>query len=261
MTWLSKNRGQIGGALFGPVGAFWGSQKDKARNANEDYFSQLGDYANTLRGRADEAYGEAGERPTYEIPDSVKQSLALMEELSKEKAPATADMPTLNELPGLDKIMNRIQSGQAGQVGAIKELGAGSGASIGAVNEIGRGTDTMMEDLAIENSKFKAGEAEKKAMWDTDAAWKKAQWEQRNKLNYAGALGQMGEYEDKEFQYNEADPYAINMNRGDMFLGAGDQAYYNTMGMQAGYANEQAQNSQDMLMKLASFGIQAAPML
>jgi hypothetical protein len=245
--------------LTHPVQSFAFKQAG-AQRQQQDYFSELGSYADTLRKRASEAYAEAGERPTYEIPQSVRDSLAIMEELSRQKAPATADMPTLTEMPGVDQILDRVQSGQAGQIQAAKELGAGAGASIGAVNRIGGQYDDIVQNIGIENARFAAEQAEKKAYYDTDAAFRAAQWERGGKLGYADALNRFGQYEDQAFQLNQLDPYNIAMNRGDMFQFAGDKAYYDLLGTKTGLAQEQAQSSKDYLMQLANMGIKMAPL-
>jgi hypothetical protein len=223
--------------------------KYHARQATDDYFSQMDSYAKDLHAKAANAYEEAGDRPLYEIPDSVKQSLEIMKVLSNEKAPATADMPTLTELPGTSKLLDRVQTNTAGKLSSINQAGAESGASIGAMSTIGGRNDQMMEDLAIKNAQFMATQENQKAAYDTNTAWKNSQFERGNKLNYASALNQYGQFEDKQFQYNEADPYNINMNRGDAFQFAGDQAYYDNLGNRAGYANEQYQNSVDRIFQ------------
>jgi len=124
------------------------------------------------------------QRPVYQVPNSVKQSTNIAENL------ASGDMPGFSTLQG----MIDTQSGQA--LNTIKQ---GSPNSSGAVADILGKTLDAKNKATMANAEFK-----------TNAAG-----------NLQNALGIQGQYEDKGQQYNNIQNYEEKANASSALTGAG----------------------------------------
>lgn len=123
-------------------------------------------------------------RPEYEIPAEDKAALAL--------AKARAADPNM---PGQQALEDRISLSTSNALAAGREGG------------------NVQEVLpAIQSSENKA---------NRELGIAAAEDQNRDLLNYQGALNQMGQRKDLEFQMNEFAPYAQNYQEGRQMVGAG----------------------------------------
>ena len=123
--------------------------------------------------RQREAEGMWANRPDMEVPESVNEMIEKYRE-----------MAGMDRLPGQDIMEGNIQSQTATGIDAIKSMQSGAG-GLGAVTQMVAGQQDKFSDMGMNLAKMV----------------------NENKGRLAGALGQKGEYEQKAWEWNKAQPW------------------------------------------------------
>jgi hypothetical protein len=149
-------------------------------------------------------------RPEYEIPASIRRSLGLAESEASQTS-----------MPGYSTMLENIQSSTARGLNSLKET---SSNILGGVSDILGKETGALKDLGYQNALFRNTAKDK----------------------LSSALNRFGEYEDKEFQMNEMQPYLDRMEASRQLKDAGLR---NIMGgLQAGIGGYfDAKGSEDIL--------------
>ena len=122
---------------------------------------------------------QAGERPQYEVPDSLDKMIQMYQTMSNQG------------LPGQGQMERSIQDQTARSVSQAAQLADSPVAALTALNSAQQREAGALRDL------------------QTRAAAYRAQAQQ----NYAQATGQRAQYEDQQWRQNQLLPWEINMNR------------------------------------------------
>lgn len=121
----------------------------------------------------------AGDRPEYEIPESVDKMIEMYRQMSQ------------TGLPGEDIMKQDIQSQTARTAGTAGQL---ADSSVGALTALG-------------------GAQQREAQALRDLQVRSAQYRQQNQQNYAQAVGSRSQYEQEQWRQNQLLPWEIDMNR------------------------------------------------
>ncbi len=97
------------------------------------------------------------------------------------------------KMPGATQFENQIQGATAQGMSAIGEMGAGA-ESIGALAGLYGNQMNQMQNLAAQNASYQA----------------------QGQQSYMNALQGLGDWQQQQWQWNEADPYLQAMNRLDI---------------------------------------------
>lgn len=117
-------------------------------------------------------------RPEMMVPDAIRQMVDL------------SHGQMYQRMPGATHYEGQIQGATAAGLSAIKGMSAGA-EGIGAVADLFGGQMGAMRDLAIGDASFR----------------------QQGQQNYLNALQGLGQWEQQAWQWNEADPYMMAMQR------------------------------------------------
>ena len=151
-------------------------------------------------------------RPTYTEPKSISDLVNYSRGLSM-----------ANDIPGGDLYRNQIQGATAAGMTAAKELGSGAEA-YGALGKLVSGENSSFRSLAEKTASYVSG----------------------NQSKYMGALGQEAGYQDKAWQWNEADPYLMAAKKAAQLRDSGLKNQYAGLGNLAGTGAEYMSNSMPM---------------
>lgn len=139
-------------------------------------------------------------RPDYEIPDAVNKMVGL------------AQGQMFQRLPGATNYENMIQGSTAGALSSLKQMGAGA-ESMGAIADLYANQMSSFQGLAGQEAGFR----------------------QQGQDRYMSALEGLGEYQQKEFQWDKAMPYMDAMQRASQLEAAGREnkmhGYNNKLGV------------------------------
>jgi hypothetical protein len=126
------------------------------------------------QGMIDEAQSlsAAYQRPELQTPQAIK----MMMDMSQGRM--------YQNMPGMGMMQNQIDKATAGAVSNLKEMGTGSEA-FGAIANIHAANLGQQSNLATQN----------------------AQYRDQNQTQYMDALGDLGQWQQMAWQWNEADPY------------------------------------------------------
>lgn len=130
--------------------------------------------------------------PTYMRPVESTQALNLAEQNYR------------NGMPGEQLYLNDIQSSQAAALESATQGASGSGDIIDAATKINANAGNSYNDFVKTRAGYKAGALQ----------------------NYIGQLGNQAHYSDKEFQYNQDEPYKEKAATASALIGAGNQNIY-----------------------------------
>lgn len=133
---------------------------------------------------------EAGDRPEYEIPESIQQML--------DKSNALAQM---RELPGANIMEERIRGTTSEMASRMQEATAGTGAMLGGLAQLGRQEAAGLQDIGVRGAEF---------------------WSQ-NQQQLMSNLARMGQYEQEQWKQNMLEPYMESKYAEAALRGAGMQ--------------------------------------
>lgn len=119
-------------------------------------------------------------RPTYNIPGEVAANQAMYR-----------DMANSSRMPGQSLAENNIKAGTANSLNALTQTGGGVNNILAAVGGLNQNQNNSMNDLATQGAQFQL----------------------QNKDKYANANNVMAGYRDKSFDYNQNQPYMMNVSR------------------------------------------------
>lgn len=144
----------------------------------------LGSLAQMGFGIADRVKGkrleqQAGDRPEYDIPESVDKMIGMYGQMANAG------------LPGQDLMAQDIQASTARTVGRAGQL---ADSSVGALGALGAAQEQELGSMR-------------------DLQTRAAQYQAQARQNYANAVGQRAQYEDQEWRQNELLPWETTMNR------------------------------------------------
>jgi hypothetical protein len=122
---------------------------------------------------------EAGDRPAYQIPESVDKMIEMYRQASQ------------TGLPGEDIMKGDIQAQTARTAGMAGQIGDSSVGALTVLNAAQQRESQALRDLHVRS----------------------AQYRQQNKQNYIQAVGSRSQYEDQAWQQNQLLPWEIQMNR------------------------------------------------
>lgn len=126
----------------------------------------------------------------YQVPSGVKAMLSTIQ-----------NMASQTELPGADLLRSRLASTTAQGVEAAQRTAQSSSDVLGALHNLYGRQMQAQQDLAISG----------------------AQNYQRNQLQYANALGTLGQYQTQKWMYNTMYPYMQQMTAAGQIEQAGSQ--------------------------------------
>ena len=160
------------------------------------------------------------ERPTREMPTGIEEMLA-----------NARMMAGLTELPGQDRMEQKIASSTAGGLSAAKQVSGSSASTLGALSDIYGKEMGSLADLEGMAANFWAG----------------------NQGQLQGALGEYGQWQDKMWQWNKGQPYLQAMDAAKQLNMASP---INTLtgfseaigGGMAGYGGQQLTNTFDDIL-------------
>lgn len=128
------------------------------------------------------------ERPSYEIPSGIKEMVQ-----------KTRKQANLTERPGADAAKSLIKTNTANSIDSIKNLG---GSSSNVVQGVINAQSNENKALLAENSKNEA-------------------FRYQSFMDNIQSLRELGSYQDKAWEWNEADRYLEKRDRRDALIGAG----------------------------------------
>lgn len=141
---------------------------------------------------ADETQGKIKEhrktRPVYEVPGSIQEQVDILRQRAAQG------------LPGEELIAGQIQQGTAQGVAASRQASTSAADLLGATTQLYGSQTQALTDLGIASARQQSS----------------------NQLDLTQGLGNLGEFEDKAFTYNEAIPFDIRMNE---LMGISQSAY------------------------------------
>ena len=129
------------------------------------------------KGKAFEA--EAGERPTYEIPESVGKMISMYQQLAQ------------GGMPGESTLKEDIQASTARTAGTASQLADSPVAALTALGGAQQRELGALRDLQV----------------------RAAQYQSQARQNYANAVGMRAGYEQEQWRQNQLLPWEIDMNR------------------------------------------------
>lgn len=119
-----------------------------------------------------QALSAAYERPEFQTPAAIN----LMTEMAQGRQ--------FQNLPGMAMMQNQINQATAGGLGAIERMGTGA-EGFGAVSDLYKNQLGAQGNLAIQNAQFR----------------------DQGQAQYMGALENLGQWQHRGWQWEEADPY------------------------------------------------------
>lgn len=161
-------------------------------------FATLGILQNSKELKAEEKRKQAKDMlnnsPTYERPEEISQIVNMWKDLSSQQ-----------RMPGYGQQQQQIANSAAQATENMQEAAATSGAALGGLSDIYRKELAAMSQLNQQSDMYM----------------------QQQRQNYGSALGVAANYTDKEYQYNELDPYMRNyqstLNDADRYYQQGQQ--------------------------------------
>jgi hypothetical protein len=117
-------------------------------------------------------------RPVYEVPIAINEQIEILRQRAG------------TGLPGEELIASQIQEGTAQGVSQAREAATSAADLLGATTQLVGQQTSALTNLQIESARQRAA----------------------NELNLAQGLGNLAQYQEQEFIYNEAIPYDVRLN-------------------------------------------------
>lgn len=122
----------------------------------------------------------SAKRPKYSIPGEATNNVDMYRDLTNS-----------TRIPGQSVAENRIRSGTANSLNALKTAGGGSNSILNNISQINANQNAAMNDLSVQGAQFQA----------------------MNRDKFAEANQVLAGYKDQEFDYNKNQPYMMAMAR------------------------------------------------